>query len=151
MDDAARIWVAGHRGLVGSVIVRHLESAGHHAILEKSRAEVDLTDRVQVESFSELERPEYVLLAAARVGGILTNDTYPADFIREPLEIQTNLIDAASRNRVTKLLFLGSPCICPKHAPQPIPETALLTGTLEPTHEAYAVAKTTAGIAVIRA
>ena len=138
-DD--RVFVAGHRGLVGSAIVRRLEAEGFENILTCSRDELDLTDRQAVEDFFQRQRPEYVFLAAARVGGILANDSRPAEFIRDNLLIQTHVIDAAWRCGVRKLLFLGSSCIYPKHAPQPLREEYLLTGPLEPTNSAYAVAK----------
>ena len=141
MDSASRVFVAGHRGLVGGAILRRLESAGHSALITRTRDELDLTDQAAVRAFFEAERPEYVFLAAAKVGGILANSTYPADFIRENLEVQTNVIDAAYRAGARKLLFLGSSCIYPKLAPQPLKEEYLLTGPLEPTNEPYAVAK----------
>jgi GDP-L-fucose synthase len=141
MDAASRIYVAGHRGLVGSAICRRLESAGHTNLLTRTRTELDLADRSAVEHFFSQGRPEYVFLAAAKVGGIMANATYPADFLRENLLIQTSVIDAAYRHGAKKLLFLGSSCIYPKFAPQPIREDALLTGALEPTNEAYAIAK----------
>jgi len=133
--------VAGHRGLVGSAIVRRLKAGGCSNLLLRSSSELDLRDASAVERFFAEERPEYVFLAAAKVGGILANDTYPADFIRDNLQIQTNVIDASHRHGVGKLLFLGSSCIYPKHAPQPMPESCLLTGPLEPTNEWYAIAK----------
>jgi GDP-L-fucose synthase len=141
MDKDSRIFLAGHRGLVGSAIHRKLLSAGYSKLILRSRAELDLSNQAAVEQFFNAERPEYVFLAAARVGGILANSSYPADFIRENLLVQTHLIDAAHRYGVRKLQFLGSSCIYPKFAPQPIREDALLTGALEPTNEAYAVAK----------
>ena len=141
MKSAEKIFVAGHRGLVGSAICRGLQSQGYENLLLKSRVEVDLTDKASVSEFFERERPDYVFLAAAKVGGIVANDTYPADFIRENLEIQTNVIDAAYRSGVKRLLFLGSSCIYPKLCPQPIKEEYLLTGQLEPTNRAYALAK----------
>ena len=141
MDKSSRIFVAGHRGLVGGAIVRRLQSAGYANLITRTRAEVDLTDQSAVRAFFDDERPEYVFLAAAKVGGILANSTYPADFIRENLQIQTNVIDAAYRSGVKKLEFLGSSCIYPKLAPQPMKEEYLLTGPLEPTNEAYAIAK----------
>src|ERR1700736_6458642 len=141
MDKDSRIFLAGHRGLVGSAIHRRLELAGYSKLILRSRAELDLTNQAAVEQFFNAERPEYVFLAAARVGGILANSSYPADFIRENLLVQTQVIDAAHRHGVRKLQFLGSSCIYPKFAPQPIREDALLTGALEPTNEAYAVAK----------
>ena len=151
MDATSRIFVAGHRGLVGSAIVRRLEAEGLGArLLVRARAELDLTDRRAVDAFFEGERPTHVFLAAAKVGGILANDTLSGDFIRDNLLIQTHVIDAAHRFGTEKLLFLGSSCIYPKHAPQPIREESLLTGPLEPTNDAYAVAKI-AGIQMCRA
>ncbi len=146
----ARIYVAGHRGLVGSAILRRLEAEGYTNLLTVTRGGLDLTRQVDVEAFFERERPEYVFLAAARVGGILANSTYPADFIRDNLIVQCNVIDAAYRSGVKKLLFLGSSCIYPKHAPQPMREEYLLTAPLEPTNEWYAVAKI-AGIKMCQA
>ena len=141
MEKNSRIFVAGHRGLVGSAIRRGLEEQGYSNLLFRTRAEVDLGEREAVRDFFRDQRPEYVILAAAKVGGILANDTLPADFIRDNLEIQTNVIDAAYRSGVKRLLFLGSSCIYPKLAPQPIKEEYLLTGPLEPTNRAYALAK----------
>ena len=141
MDKTSRIFVAGHRGLVGSAIHRRLVSAGYSNLILRNRAELDLTNQAAVEQFFNAEPPEYVFLAAARVGGIFANSSYPADFIRENLLIQTHVIDAAYRHGVRKLQFLGSSCIYPKFAPQPIREDSLLEGPLEPTNEAYAVAK----------
>lgn len=141
MSRDARIYVAGHRGLAGSAIVRRLEREGASRMILRSRAELDLRDQAAVDRFFSDERPELVFLAAAKVGGILANDSYPADFLRDNLLIQTNVIDAAYRHGTKKLLFLGSSCVYPKHAPQPMPESCLLTGPLEPTNEAYAVAK----------
>jgi len=141
MEQEARIYVAGHRGLVGSALVRRLEAAGYRNLILRTHAELELTERAQVAALFERERPEYVFLAAAKVGGIRANDAYPADFIRENLAIQTHVIDEAWRAGVKKLLFLGSSCIYPKHAPQPLREEYLLTGPLEPTNEAYAIAK----------
>lgn len=137
----SRIFVAGHRGLVGSAIARALVREGCDNLITRSRAELDLCDRAAVDRLFAEEKPEYVFIAAAKVGGIHANNTQPAQFIYENLAIQTNLIDAAWKNGVTKLLFLGSSCIYPKHAPQPIREEYLLTGELEPTNEAYAIAK----------
>jgi len=137
----ARVYVAGHRGLVGSAIYRALVGGGYTNILTRTHAELDLTDAAAVESFFATEKPEFVFLAAAKVGGILANNTYPADFIRVNLAIQSNVIDAAYRHGVQRLLFLGSSCIYPKFAPQPMPESCLLTGELEPTNRAYALAK----------
>ena len=141
MRQDARIFVAGHRGLVGSAIVRNLEAKGHDALLLRGRSELDLTDAAQVSAFFESTRPEYVFLAAAKVGGIIANNTYPAEFIRDNLAIQTHVIHAAWRAGVKRLLFLGSSCIYPRLAPQPIAESSLLTGPLEPTNRPYALAK----------
>ena len=140
MKPGANVYVAGHRGLVGSAISRRLRAEGHDPT-ERASSELDLRDPAAVEAFFAAERPEYVFLAAARVGGILANATYPADFLRDNLAIQLNVISAAHRHGVRKLLFLGSSCIYPKFAPQPIREEYLLTGELEPTNEAYAIAK----------
>ncbi|MFC7371393.1 GDP-L-fucose synthase family protein [Fictibacillus iocasae] len=141
MDKHAKIYVAGHRGLVGSAIVRRLEREGYTNLVYRTSKELDLTDKIQVDHFFEQQKIDYVFLAAAKVGGIVANNEYPADFIRDNLLIQTNVIDAAYRNNVTKLLFLGSTCIYPKLAPQPLKEEYLLTGLLEPTNEPYAIAK----------
>lgn len=141
MNLKSRIYVAGHRGLVGSAIVRRLKAGGFENLLVLSRAELELTDQAAVESFFSDGKPEYVFLAAAKVGGILANDTHPAEFLRDNIAIQTNVIDAAFRHGTRKLLFLGSSCIYPKHAPQPMGEDCLLTGPLEPTNEWYAIAK----------
>ena len=141
MERESRIYVAGHRGLVGSALCRELEEQGYGNLLLRARTELDLTDRTKVQAFFDREKPEYVFLAAAKVGGILANETYPADFIRENLEIQTNVIQAAYRSGVERLLFLGSSCIYPKLCPQPMREEYLLTGPLEPTNRAYALAK----------
>jgi GDP-L-fucose synthase len=141
VDRADRIFVAGHRGLVGSAIVRRLEREGYRNLVVRSRSELDLEDQSAVNEFFDEARPDYVFLAAAKVGGIMANNTYPADFIRNNIAIQMNVIEAAHRTGVRKLLFLGSSCIYPKHAEQPIREEALLQGPLEPTNEAYAVAK----------
>jgi len=141
MNANDRIYVAGHRGLVGSALVRVLQAHGFNNLLLRTHAELDLTDASATRTFFETEEPEYVFLAAARVGGILANNTYPADFIRDNLTIQTNVIHEAWRTVVKRLLFLGSSCIYPKHAPQPIKESALLTGPLEPTNRPYALAK----------
>lgn len=137
----SRMYVAGHRGLVGSAIVRKLQAEGFRNLIVRTHADLDLARQDAVERFFAAEKPDYVFLAAARVGGIVANDTQPADFIRENLAIQTNVIEAARRCGVSKLLFLGSSCIYPRLAPQPIREESLLTGPLEPTNEAYAVAK----------
>jgi GDP-L-fucose synthase len=141
VELTSRIYVAGHRGLAGSAIVRSLCAAGYERLLLKTHAELDLTMRDSVERFFAAERPEFVFLAAARVGGIYANKTLPANFIRENLLIQTHVIDAAHHHGARKLLFLGSSCIYPKLAPQPMSESSLLTGPLEPTNSAYAVAK----------
>lgn len=148
MDRGSRVFVAGHRGLVGSAIHRRLERAGFAHIITRTRTELDLTDQAAVRAFFADEHPDYVFLAAAKVGGILANSTYPADFIRDNLLVQTNVIDAAYHSGVKKLCFLGSSCIYPRLAPQPLKEEYLLTGTLEPTNEAYAVAKI-AGIKMV--
>jgi GDP-L-fucose synthase len=141
MTPGSRIYYAGHRGLVGSAIVRRLKDAGFQNLLLRDRAALDLTRQAAVDDFFAETQPEYVFLAAAKVGGILANDRYPAEFLRDNLAIQTHVIDAAYRQKTRKLLFLGSSCIYPKHAPQPMPEECLLTGALEPTNEWYAIAK----------
>ncbi len=141
MDHTAKIYLAGHRGLVGSAILRRLRQAGFERIVTRSRDALDLRDQGAVRRFFESERPEYVFLAAAKVGGILANHNYPADFIYDNLMIEANVIHCAYRYGVRKLLFLGSSCIYPKNCPQPIREEYLLSGYLEPTNEAYAVAK----------
>jgi len=141
MDKHSKIYVAGHRGLVGSALVRALKAKGYENIIGRTHAELDLTIQAEVEQFFEQEKPEYVFLAAAKVGGIYANSTYPADFIMENELIQCNVIRSAYRHKVKKLLFLGSSCIYPKACPQPIKEDYLLTGPLEPTNEAYALAK----------
>jgi GDP-L-fucose synthase len=150
IDAKSRILVAGHRGLVGSAIVRRLEREGYGNLLTASRDVLDLRDASAVNEFFESEQPAFVFLAAAKVGGILANDTHPAEFLRDNLLIQANVIDAAWRSGVRKLLFLGSSCIYPKFAPQPIREEHLLTGELEPTNEWYAIAKI-AGIKLCQA
>lgn len=141
MDKDARIFVAGHRGLVGSALVRQLRGQGYGNLLTRTHAELDLTDAVRVAEFFEATRPEHVILAAAKVGGILANKTYPADFIRINLAIQLNVIHNAFLVGVKRLLFLGSSCIYPRLAPQPMREEHLLTGPLEPTNRPYALAK----------
>jgi GDP-L-fucose synthase len=141
MNPDSRIFVAGHRGLVGSAIVRRLEQGGHRNLLLRTRAELDLRDQLAVTRFFAEHRPEFVFLAAAKVGGIMANATRPAEFLYENLAIQTNVIHAAWEHGARKLLFLGSSCIYPKLAPQPIKEEYLLTGPLESTNEAYAIAK----------
>ena len=146
----ARIYVAGHRGLVGSAIVRRLEGAGFRNLILRTSQELDLRDQARVKEFFERGKPEYIFLAAARVGGILANMTYPAHFIYDNLMIQSNVIHQAFKTEVKKLLFLGSSCIYPKFAPQPMKEEYLLTGPLEPTNEPYAVAKI-AGIKMCQA
>jgi GDP-L-fucose synthase len=150
MRERSRIFVAGHRGLAGSALVRALRRFGYDNLLCRTRQELDLLDQRAVRHFFETEKPEFVFLAAAKVGGILANSTYPVDFLRDNLAIQLNVTDAAFQSGVEKLLFLGSSCIYPRMAPQPIPESALLTGPLEPTNEWYAVAKI-AGIKLIQA
>lgn len=150
MNKESKIFVAGHRGLVGSAIVRQLLKDGYKHLVLRTREQLDLCNQAEVESFFSTEKIEYVFLAAAKVGGIHANDTYAAEFISANLKIQTNVIDAAYRNGVTKLLFLGSSCIYPKMAKQPLTEGALLTGTLEPTNEWYAIAKI-AGIKMCQA
>jgi GDP-L-fucose synthase len=141
MNSDSKIFVAGHRGLVGAALVRRLRQGGYDNLLLLDRSQLDLTQQSAVEAMFERERPEYVLLAAARVGGIRANNEYPASFLYENLAIQTNVIDSAYRNGAKKLLFLGSTCVYPKLAPQPMPESCLLTGPLEPTNEWYAIAK----------
>lgn len=141
MELNSKIYVAGHRGLVGSAIVRNLEAKGYTNIIYRTHEELDLTNQADVQAFFKEDQPEYVILAAAKVGGIHANNTYPADFIYDNLMIQNNVIKAAHDYKVKKLLFLGSTCIYPKMAPQPIREEYLLTGALEETNEAYAVAK----------
>ena len=150
LDRDARFYVAGHRGLVGSAIVRRLRTAGFENIIGKTSAELDLKDRDPVFNFFAEARPRYVVLAAAKVGGILANSTYPVDFLSDNIRIQTNVLDAALHADVERLLFLGSSCIYPKFADQPIREDSLLTGNLEPTNDAYAIAKI-AGILHVQA
>ncbi len=141
MNKNSKIYVAGHRGLVGSAIVRNLQEKGYKNLILKTRKELDLLDTKKVEAFFKKEKPEYVFLAAAKVGGIMANKTYPADFIYENLTVQNNIIHSSYLNGVKKLLFLGSSCIYPRMAPQPIKEEYLLSGELEPTNKGYAVAK----------
>ncbi len=141
MNITNKIYVAGHRGLMGSAILRLLKAKGYTNIVTRTSSELDLRDSVSVQQFFEAEKPEYVFLAAAKVGGILANNTYPAEFIFENLRIQNNIIHHSYKNGVTKLLFLGSSCIYPKASPQPIKEEYLLTGLLEPSNEPYAIAK----------
>jgi GDP-L-fucose synthase len=141
MEKNAKIYLAGHRGLVGSAIARKLAAAGYERVVSRAHSELDLTDQAAVRTFMEAERPEYVFLAAAKVGGILGNANYPADFIYQNLAIQNHVLQAAHQTGVRRLLFLGSSCIYPKHAPQPMREEYLMTGPLEPTNAPYAVAK----------
>jgi GDP-L-fucose synthase len=141
LDRNARTYVAGHRGLVGGAVLRHFRKVGFTDLVVRTSAELDLRDADAVESFFAEQRPATVVVAAAKVGGILANDRYPADFLSDNLRIQVNVLDAAARHGATTLLFLGSSCIYPKFAPQPIREDSLLTGPLEPTNDAYAIAK----------
>ncbi len=141
MEQHAKIYVAGHRGLVGSALMRTLQARGYANLVTRTHAELDLTKQAEVEAFFEREKPDYVFLAAAKVGGIHANDTYPAEFIRDNLAIQTHVIHAAWKHGVRRLLFLGSSCIYPKLAPQPMKEEHLLAGPLEPTNRPYALAK----------
>ena len=141
MDKQSKIYIAGHNGMVGSAILRNLKVRGYHNLIFRTHSELDLTRQNQVETFFSKEKPEYVFLAAAKVGGIMANSTFPADFILQNLQIQTNVIHSAFKAGVKKLLFLGSSCIYPRQCPQPMKEEYLLTGPLEPTNEAYAVAK----------
>lgn len=141
MEFNSKIYVAGHRGMVGSALVENLEKKGFINIITRTSQELDLTNQLAVKTFFETEKPEYVFLAAAKVGGIVANDTYSADFIYENILIQTHVIHESYKNNVKKLLFLGSSCIYPKLAPQPLKEEYLLTGLLEETNESYAIAK----------
>ncbi|MFA6524246.1 MAG: GDP-L-fucose synthase [Candidatus Paceibacterota bacterium] len=141
MNKNSKIYVAGHRGLVGSALTRALKKGGYTNLIMRTHQELDLTRQADVEHFFMTEKPEYVFLAAAKVGGIMANNTYPAEFIYQNLVIETNIIESARKNGVKKLLFLGSSCIYPKFAPQPMKEEHLLTGTIEPTNEPYALAK----------
>jgi GDP-L-fucose synthase len=150
MDKSEKIFVAGHWGMVGSALVRRLEAEGFSYLLVRDRSKLDLRDECAVRKFFKEEKPAVVILAAAKVGGIKANNDYPVEFLLENLRIQNNVIQAAYENGAHKLLFLGSSCIYPKFAPQPIPETALLSGPLEPTNEAYAIAKI-AGIKLCQA
>ena len=147
MKKTSKIYVAGHKGLVGSAIIRNLKAKGYNNIITKSRLELDLLNQVAVDNFFATERPEYVFLAAAKVGGIMANSNFKADFIYENIQLQTNIIYAAYKYASKKLLFLGSSCVYPKLSPQPIKEEYLLTGPLEPSNDAYAIAKI-AGIAM---
>lgn len=150
MDLEASIFVAGHRGMVGSAVCRRLEAAGHRRLLTADKSRLDLTRQQPVDAYFAEHRPEYVFLCAAKVGGIHANATYPADFIRDNLAIQCNVIDSAWRHGTRKLIFLGSSCIYPRDCPQPIREQYLLTGPLEPTNQSYAIAKI-AGLAMCQA
>ncbi|HEY5506683.1 MAG TPA: GDP-L-fucose synthase [Coriobacteriia bacterium] len=150
IDKSARMYIAGHRGLVGSAVWRRLEADGYSDLIGRTSREVDLRDRDAVFAFFRAEQPQQVVLAAAKVGGILANDRFPADFLSDNLRIQLNVMDAANEIGIDRLLFLGSSCIYPKLAPQPIKEEYLLTGHLEPTNEAYAIAKI-AGIMQVQA
>ncbi|MBI5055276.1 MAG: GDP-L-fucose synthase [Nitrospirae bacterium] len=141
MEKRTKIYIAGHRGLVGSALLRKLRSEGYTNIVVRTRSELDLTRQIEVENFFKDEKPEYVFLAAAKVGGILANNLYPAEFIYDNIILQANIIHSAYRYGVTKLLYFGSSCIYPKLAPQPMKEEYLLTGKLEPTNEPYAIAK----------
>jgi GDP-L-fucose synthase len=141
MKKNAKIFVAGHRGLVGSAIARKLTEKGFNNLVLRTRSELDLTDQLAVDKFFETEKPEYVFLAAAKVGGIYANSTYPAEFIFSNMQVQMNIINASWKNGVKKLMFLGSSCIYPKYCPQPMKEEHLLSGILEPTNEPYAIAK----------
>ncbi|MDP2760807.1 MAG: GDP-L-fucose synthase [Sideroxyarcus sp.] len=141
MNQNSKIYIAGHRGLVGSALVRRLQAKGYRNLITRTHAELDLTDQAAVREFFATEKPEVVLLAAAKVGGIHANHTYPAEFIHDNLVIQDNVIHSAWQNKVNRLLFLGSSCIYPKQAPQPMTEDCLLTGPLEPTNRPYALAK----------
>lgn len=150
MNKQAKIYIAGHRGLVGSALVRKFQELGYNNLILKTRSELNLLNQQEVADFFAVEKPEYVFLAAAKVGGIGANSTYPADFVYENIMIQTNIIHSAYENKAKKLLFLGSSCIYPKMAEQPIKEESLLTGELEPTNDAYAIAKI-AGIKMCQA
>ena len=150
MNKQAKIYIAGHRGLVGSALVRKFQELGYDNLILKTRSELNLLNQQEVADFFVVEKPEHVFLAAAKVGGIGANSTYPADFVYENIMIQTNIIHAAYKNNTKKLLFLGSSCIYPKMAEQPIKEESLLTGELEPTNDAYAIAKI-AGIKMCQA
>lgn len=150
LDRTLPVYIAGHRGLVGSALVRKFESEGFTNLVVRQHDQLDLTDRAATFDFILNSKPRVIIDAAARVGGIMANNTYPADFLSENLQIQVNLLDAAVAARVPRVLFLGSSCIYPKFAPQPIPESALLTGPLEPTNDAYAIAKI-AGILQVQA
>ena len=150
MEKSDKIFVAGHRGLVGSALIRKLEREGFTNLITRDRAQLDLRNKADVDRFFAEEKPAFVVIAAARVGGIKANNDLPVEFLLDNLQVQNNAIRAAHQTGVRKLLFLGSSCIYPKHAPQPIPEAALLSGPLEPTNEAYAIAKI-AGIKLCQA
>ena len=150
MNNTNKIYIAGHKGLVGSAILRLLQKEGYTNLVYKTRNELDLTDQASVTAFFKQEKPDYVFLAAAKVGGIHANNTYPADFIVNNIQIQTNIIKSSFENGVKKLLFMGSVCIYPKYADVPVKESSLLTGMLEPTNDAYAIAKI-AGIKMCQA
>ena len=150
MNNTNKIYIAGHKGLVGSAILRLLQKEGYTNLVYKTRNELDLTDQASVSTFFKQEKPDYVFLAAAKVGGIHANNTYPADFIVDNIQIQTNIIKSSFENGVKKLLFMGSVCIYPKYADVPVKESSLLTGMLEPTNDAYAIAKI-AGIKMCQA
>ena len=150
MNNTNKIYIAGHKGLVGSAILRLLQKEGYTNLVYKTRNELDLTDQASVTAFFKQEKPDYVFLAAAKVGGIHANNTYPADFIVDNIQIQTNIIKSSFENGVKKLLFMGSVCIYPKYADVPVKESSLLTGILEPTNDAYAIAKI-AGIKMCQA
>jgi GDP-L-fucose synthase len=141
VEKSAKIYIAGHRGMVGSAILRKLEKEGFHNIITRTSSELDLRNQADVRAFFEAERPEYIFLAAAKVGGIMANNIYRAEFLNDNLLIQNNVIDSAYRTDAKKLMFLGSSCIYPKLAPQPLQEDSLLTGLLESTNEPYAIAK----------
>jgi len=141
MNKNSKIYIAGHRGLVGSALVRRLQAKGYTNLVLRIHAELDLRNQADVQTFFATEKPEYVILAAAKVGGIYANNTYPAEFIEDNLLIQNNVIHNTWKNNATRLLFLGSSCIYPKNAPQPMTEECLLTGPLEPTNRPYALAK----------
>jgi GDP-L-fucose synthase len=141
MEKNAKIFVAGHNGLVGSALTRKLKEKGFNNLVQRTRSELDLTDQHAVDAFFETEKPEFVFLAAAKVGGIHANATYPAEFIFSNMQVQMNIINASWKNKIKKLMFLGSSCIYPKYAPQPMNEDSLLSGKLEPTNEPYALAK----------
>jgi len=141
MEKSAKIYIAGHRGLIGSALERRLRAQGHEAIITRTHEQLELTNQAAVDAFFDNQRPDYVFLAAAKVGGIHANSTYPAEFAYSNLQIQNNIVHAAWKYKVKKLCFLGSSCIYPRQAPQPMPESAFMSGPLEPTNQAYAIAK----------